>query len=278
MSVRVNDRHISDIEYENTFSKLNQYLIDKLKRLPKRYRHFLRDPFNHALMEGYKEIMNMTNEFLQNKKQGVNRYRSCVKILNHLEQIISFSYTYWNLSGINNNEIKYVTSKQRQYWTAFVNKEIVLIEGVMDKCRKDESLKFNTPRMNAYKGSDFKNITFLNKLSELERIIYQRALHTNQDYRDVQMETLVELSRAALFNACEANRIFVNKDEKLFAKRKKYFSECVRCLMSMNRPIKELAFDHVFSEKELKKISTLCTESLSIVKSVKASDLERFKQ
>lgn len=61
MSVRVNDRHLSDIEYENTYGKLNEYISSKLKRLPKRYRHFLGQPFNEVLNNIYRDIIELTN-------------------------------------------------------------------------------------------------------------------------------------------------------------------------------------------------------------------------
>lgn len=277
MSVRVNDRHVSDIEYENTYSKLNFYLSNKLKRIPNRYGHYLRTSFNEILSKTYIDIMNMSNNYMKDRKNGIDRYRNCAEIIEGLSQIVSFSYTYWNLSSRKQNEIKYIKASQRIFWANFINKEISLICGVMNKCRKDTNIKLRIPNMKPYTNADFKNVLFLNKLSKLQRIIYQRAIHISQNNYDVQMEVLVELSRSALFNACEGNNIFVGNDETLLRKRTKYFSECISNLMSMNRPIKELAFNDIFSESELQQICTLLTECQCILKSVKEYDSEKFK-
>lgn len=78
MSVRVNDRHLSDIEYENTYGKLNEYIPSKLKRLPKRYRHFLGQPFNEVLNNIYTDFARRrVNSFIEDAKReygGENLY------------------------------------------------------------------------------------------------------------------------------------------------------------------------------------------------------------
>lgn len=85
MSVRVNDRHPSDIEYENTFSIFNQYISNKLRNLPKRYRHFLGEPFNNILNEIYEDIIKMTYLYLDGKPTSIERYRLGIGILKKIE-------------------------------------------------------------------------------------------------------------------------------------------------------------------------------------------------
>lgn len=101
MSVRVNDRHLSDIEYENTFSVFNKYISDKLRHLPKRYRHFLGKPFNKTLNEIYGNIIKMTTLYLNGKSTSVERYRLGISILKKFDRIKSLSYTIPNVKRAN---------------------------------------------------------------------------------------------------------------------------------------------------------------------------------
>lgn len=80
MAIRVNDRHLSNIEYENTFSILNQYLTSKIKRFPKRYRSYLSRPFNTVLNDVYKDIMQMTYLYEEGKEKSIERYRLGIQI------------------------------------------------------------------------------------------------------------------------------------------------------------------------------------------------------
>lgn len=272
MSVRVNDRHLSDIEYENTYGKLNEYISSKLKRLPKRYRHFLGQPFNEVLNNIYRDIIELTNLYMIGKYKSIDRYRVCVKILKSFEEVISLSYTYWNLSGNQQNGIKYVNKRVRIFWTDFINKEIALITGVMNKCNADKKIVVDIPIMKPHTKSEINDVIFLEKLSALQRIIYKRAIHTSKDFHDARMEMLVSLSRSALYNALQGNDIFVDGNEKLYNKRKKFMSNAIGDLYAMNRPIKELGFNDIFSEGELESICNLLTECIKILKSVQETD------
>lgn len=273
--IRVNDRHTSSIEYENTYGKLNKYLSDKLKRVPARYAHYLREPFNGLLNDIYRDIMELTNDYVADKKlQSVERYRRCAGILEKTAQMISFCYTYWNLSEMQNG-IKLVTAKQRQYCTDFVDKEVGLIIGVMRNCRRDIKVEVDVPAMHPYSKKDMHDVIFIQKIAELERIIYRRAIHMGNGYRDAEMELLVSISRDALYHACTGNRIRAEERETAAKKRLKEFSACIGCLMSMNRPIRELAYDGIFTEEELEKLCTLLAESQKILRTIRDGDRER---
>jgi len=278
MSVRVNDRHLSDIEYENTYGKINEYISLKLKGLPKRYRYFLGKPFNKVLNDIYRDIIELTNLYMIGKGKSIARYRLCVKILKSFEEVISLSYTYWNLSGNNQNKIKYVNARVRIFWTDLINKEIALIVGVMGKCNSDKKVAVNIPIMKPHTKSEINDVIFLKKLSTLQEIIYKRAIHISKDYQDAKVEMLVELSRSALFNATQGNDIFVNQDEQLYSKRKNFISNALGDLYAMNRPIKELSFNDIFSEDELENVCNLSTECIKILKSIQETDKSLFNK
>jgi hypothetical protein len=270
MSVRVNQRHLSDIEYENTFTKLNGYLSNKLKRIPKRHRYYLAEPFNKILNKCYKNIMLITNLYMSKKSKSIERYRLCKETIELFETIISYSYYYWNIS-CRNNEIKRIPIKKRVYWTNLINKEIRLIEGVMKKCNGYKEDEICGLFMKSYSIPEIRNVQFLSKLYDLQSIVYSRAIHVSKNYQDAQMEMLVELTRDAFYYAKQANDVMA-VDAKTSKKRENCFQKAIDRIMSMNRPIMELAIAKIFSEKELSLICNLVTDCQNMLCAIKRKE------
>ena len=275
MSVRVNDRHLSDIEYENTFSIFNKYISDKLRHLPKRYRHFLGKPFNETLNEIYGDIIKMTTLYLNGKSTSVERYRLGISILKKLDSIKSLSYTMWNLSSDRKNEIKYIKESSRKFWVDSINKEVGLLVGVIKKCNGYKKNGVEVSFMKSFTYTQIKEIVFLNKLAQLQRIVYKIAIQTSKDYKDAQVEMLVKLSRSAFYNAVEGNAVFI-EDETSYKKRKRLFSDAIGDLYAMSRPIRELSCFDMISEKDLEEMCNLITDSIRLIRAIKNSDEEKY--
>lgn len=275
MSVRVNDRHLSDIEYENTFSIFNQYISNKLRNLPKRYRHFLGEPFNNILNEIYEDIMKMTSLYLDGKPTSIERYRLGIGILKKIEIVKSLSYTMWNLSSDRKNEIKFIKQKSREFWTESLNKEIGLLSGVIKKCNGYKKNGVEVSFMKSFTYTQIKEIVFLNKLAQLQRIVYKIAIQTSKDYKDAQVEMLVKLSRSAFYNAVEGNAVFI-EDETSYKKRKRLFSDAIGDLYAMSRPIRELSCFDMISEKDLEEMCNLITDSIRLIRAIKNSYEEKY--
>lgn len=275
MSVRVNDRHLSDIEYENTFSIFNKYISDKLRHLPKRYRHFLGKPFNETLNEIYGDIIKMTTLYLNGKSTSVERYRLGISILEKFDSIKSLSYTMWNLSSDRKNEIKYIKESSRKFWVDSINKEVGLLVGVIKKCNGYKKNGVEVSFMKSFTYTQIKEIVFLNKLAQLQRIVYKIAIQTSKDYKDAQVEMLVKLSRSAFYNAVEGNAVFI-EDETSYKKRKRLFSDAIGDLYAMSRPIRELSCFDMISEKDLEEMCNLITDSIRLIRAIKNSDEEKY--
>lgn len=275
LSVRVNDRHLSDIEYENTYSALYLYISNKIKHLPKRYKYFLGKPFNDALNNIYEEITKMTFLYLNENAKGSNRYKLGVQILEDFKTVISLSYIMWILSSGKNNEIKYIKLTSRDFWVAQINKEMSLVFGVIKKCRGYKEGDVAIPYMKSFSSSQINEAIFLNKLSKLVKVIYKVAIQTNKDFRDAQIDMLVKLSRGAFYNAFTGNEILVT-DKYTYKRREKLFSDAISDLFAMNRPVMELSFAEVFSENDLREICNLITDSTKILKAIRKSEQEKF--
>lgn len=274
MSVKKNDRHVSCLEYENTFTKIYNLLIIKIKKIPIRYNIHLSIPFQNILNEIYKDIMELSNLYLHSPKWGIDRYRMCNKILSEFEKLISVIYAYWNLS-CKKNGIKYQNYKKRQNVADYVNKEIALIEGIMNKCNKDENIKPKIPHIKAFDNKSIGDVVFLKNLKNLQGIIYKCAVRSSKKIRDAQLEVLVELSMDAFYYAKTGNDILIS-DEKTYKSRNKNICKALDTLYSMNRPVRELAYADGLSEKELETICKLISETIKILNKIKISESEKY--
>lgn len=276
LSVKVNDRKISDIEYENTYSKLYDYIYNKVVHMPNRHHDLLGIRVINAINDLYDDIDIITKLFFDGKKKSVDRYRICVKALKDFETLIKVTYTFWNLSG-KKNEIKYVERKQRKFWSEFINKEIALLVGVASKCNIDKTMPIPEVRIYAMYKSDVKDVEFLNNLCELENIFYKRAVNSAYKYKDARLERLLTLTESAFYNASQGNNIKVDGDAKRYDKRKKYFYEAISNLFAMNRPMFEIAKRGVLNGEELEKVTKTIDDTKNILKAIQIYDEKQFK-
>ena len=267
MSVKVNDRKISDIEYENTYSKLYDYIYNKVIHIPNRHHDLLGLEVINSLNAIYDDIDTITQLFFDGKRKGVDRYRRCVKTLQDIETLIKATYTFWNLSG-GKNDIKYVDKKKRKFWSEFINKEIALIVGVANKCNPDKNIPIPDIRINVMYKSDIKDVEFLNNLCELEKIFYRKAINSAYKYKDARLERLLTLSENAFYNATQGNNIKVDGDVQKYNKRKKYFYDAISNLYAMNRPIFEIAHRGIICGKELEDICVTIDNTKKILSDI----------
>lgn len=278
MSVRVNDRRISDIEYENTYSKFYDYILNRMKRVPRRYERYITDPINKILNEIYHNISQATILYIQKKHRSVDRYRVICASIRKIETLICLIYSFYNLSDNKKNQIPYVKERQRAFIAGTINKEIALLTGVAKMCNKDKNIEIKSPKMYVYTKNDIKNVVFLHKLYTIQNIVYKRAILCPRKFKDARMEFLVELSRSSFYNALQANNIYINGNEVLLKRRAKYFSDAISDLYKMNRPILELSFNNIFSEEELSCLCNSISECIKILKSIKESDIKSFNK
>lgn len=274
MAVKVNLRHLSDTEYENTFTKLLRYLQNRFEHLPKRHLRFLGKPYNDLLCDEYEVIMEITEEYYKGHRYGIARYRQCVKALEIFEEIISYTYMFWNIA-YEKNGIKHVKQNSREFWANYINNEIILINGIMKKCNGYNGNE-KLPKAYSYLNSSARKAIFLSNLMDITRTVYKYASHSSKNYRDIQIESLLKFSRHAFYFAITGNIIPTNSKE--YKIRKSNLSNAIDNLYKMNRPIKELAFNHVFSDNDLEKLSSLVTDTIKVITTIQKNDSERYKE
>lgn len=272
MSIRVSDRRVSEIEFENTGSKICDYIRQKLDKVPVRYRRNFAIPFANCLAEFEHTIIRLADDFLESSKKNFVRSELCKEAITLLEEIASFSYSYWILSQSKKNEIKYVCHRKRFYWAGLVNKEFGLLYGVRNKSLPKGSEVLPMRFMKPYTNEEIKDNDILRKLSELERIAYRVANNRKNNFRDAYAERFVEVCRDASYYAFDA---FSKEPETQYLRnrRRNDLNEVIGLLFEANRLIRKMMFDHVLKEKDLEKVCTLSTDVITELKTIRNSDL-----
>ena len=272
IAVRANERRLSELEYENTYFKLYQYLADRTKRIPSRYQQILGAGFNNALNDVFDEIINLSS-FDAQKRTCADRYRVCQSALIKLEEVIKHSYLFWDLSQ-KDNGIKYVSSKSREFWASRINSEIALIEGVMKKCNKPRNVQeaYIPITMIPFTQTKIKDVIFLEKISTLECTVYRIAAQASKRFQDAALSAMLNHSREAFYYAYTGNGIYAIDDNALYKKRVDMFSKAITHLYACERFVRLLYNSSVISGNDLKIVNESITDSIKILKTIRERD------
>ena len=274
IAVRANERRLSELEYENTYFKLYQYLADRIKRIPSRYQQILGMGFNNALNELFDEII-ILSSFDVSKRTCADRYRVCQSALIKLEEVIKYSYLFWDLSQ-KDNGIKYVSSKSRAFWAFRINSEIALIAGVMNKCNKPRNTQeaYIPIIMTPFTQTKIKETIFLEKISTIERTVYRIAAQASKRFQDAALSAILNHSREAFYYAYTGNGIYAADDTTLYKKRVDMFSKAITQLYACERFVRLLYNSSVISGNDLKIVNESIADAIKILKTIRAKESE----
>ena len=276
ISVRANARRLSELEYENSYFKLYQYLADKTKRIPSRYQQVLGMGFNNALNDVFDEIINMSS-FDVSKRTCADRYRVCQSAMYKLEEVIKYSYLFWDLSQ-KDNGIKYVSSKSRTFWASKINSEISLIKGVMQKCNKPRNAQeaYIPVTMIPFTQTKIKDVIFLDKISTLECTVYRIAAQTSKRFQDAALSSMLNHSREAFYYAYTGNGIFAADDPALYKKRVDMFSKSITHLYACERFVRLLYNSSIISGNDLIIVNESIADTIKILKTIRDKESKRI--
>ena len=269
MSVLKNYRNKSPIEYERQYYRFTRYLQDRITRLPSRYRFELIDPFNNVISDCDKNISEISFLKLQGKGTCAERYKLILKVLENLNQITKLTYVYWSMSEINSNSITEVKYSSKEYWSNFQKKVTDLIIDEAKQCRKykEEDIDIMIP----YPYAKYKRAKFLEAIANIHKTAIFRFKHTIAGFKNRNFKTMLDLSADALYYANRGNSIKII-DESTKKKRIVWFDKAIRCLYDLDRPIRELAFDHIFTEDEYISLHEDLETAKKITQKIKRDD------
>ena len=276
MSVRASERKTSDLEYENTYTKLYRYVEHKARKIPKRHMSRIGVPVMSLMNEIYEDISTATDLYNKGKCFSAERLHQFENILKKMDRLRGLTYIWWLTSLNRKNEVPYIKVKQRRYWAELFNTELKLIYGIMRKCNKFKEGEYDLPFMEPIGIYDVQKAVFLQKLYELNKIVYKCNIRCGKDFKDARMEYLSKLTHDALYSALKGNKT-LNTNEKDLKKRTKYFSDAISKLYAMDRPVRELEFDLMFSEDEIREICNLITDSKKILQSINNNEKEKLR-
>lgn len=274
MSVLKNKRRTSKIEYERNFIGLYEYMMNLIDHMPKRYMQVLGKPMKDRLNEMYDKVMKISDMYIE-KEPWKERYLLCRETIENLESFAEWVYLYWNLSD-GRNGIKRADDEKREFMTKMFNREIYLIAGVM--FRLDTRKKFGIIEvryMQKFNAKEIEGITFLEKLYQLNKLVYPKVIRIPLAQRDEEAALACKYIRNAFYCAYSGNLIFP-ENKKQYDKRKRLIGEAISDMYRLDRPMLKLFMVHLFSNDDMEKITQLVNEATRYLLALQASDKDRF--
>ena len=256
MSIRKNDRRLSQTEYDNTYNKIFNYILQKVSRLPKRYQKILGKSMTDALGEVLINIENATVQFHIGKDRSADRRRNLYDALKAFNRIITVSYFWWTLPS-NKNEIRPISQRQRNYWSESVNKSVALITGVLKTIDKNfDQQEVDIPHMYSISKAEINSVQFLKYISGSLSIMNRCAIKYQQKYENPRIYQTINRLADALKYAIDGNKRGFDGSLSDYKKRYDYFNKAIGNLKAIQQDILRLSWEYMFSEEELKTLAT----------------------
>lgn len=274
MSVLKNKRRTSKIEYERNFLGFYEYMVGRIDNMPRRWMKPLGLPMKEALNQMYDDVL-LVSEMYIDKDSAKKRYMQCKKVIEELTAFQEWIYLYWNLSD-GRNGIKWADADRRKHMSLYMNKEIYLLGGVMHRLDPKMKLgRLEVTYMKPFTRKDIEDAQFLEKLYELNELVYPKYIRIPMAQRDEEAALACKYIRNAFFCAYSANSVFpTTKGE--YGKRHRLFSEAISDLYRLNRPMVKLFMVHMFSNEDMETITMLVNEATRLLQGIQKSDKERF--
>lgn len=274
MSVLKNKRRTSKIEYERNFLGFYEYMNGRIDNMPRRWMKPLGLPMKEALNQMYDDVL-LVSEMYIDKDSAKKRYMQCRKVIEELTAFQEWIYLYWILSD-GRNGIKWADADRRKYMSICLNKEIYLMGGVMH--RLDPKMKFGRLEvmyMKPFTRKDIEEIQFLEKLYQLNELIYPKYIRIPMAERDEEANLACKYIRNAFYCAYSANSIYPSTKGE-YSSRHRLFSEAISDLYRLNRPMVKMFMVHLFSNEDMETITQLVNEATRLLQGMQKSDKERF--
>lgn len=274
MSVLKNKRRTSKIEYERNFIGLYEYMMNLLDHMPKRYAGILGRPMKERLNDMYDKVANISDMYIE-KESWKERYKLCSETIKDIVAFAEWVYLYWILSD-GRNGIKKADDQKRDFMAKMFNRQIYLIAGVMSKLDDKKKLgRIEVQYMKKFNAKELEGIVFLEKLYELNKLVYPKVIRIPLAQRDEEASLACKYLRNAFYCAYSGNLIFP-EDKKQYDKRKRLIGEAISDMYRIDRPMLKLFMVHLFSDEDMEQISALINESTRHLLALQASDKERF--
>lgn len=271
MSVLKNHRHLSPIEYERKFDIFVRYLDKRLMHVPMRYYRELIVPFHDAINHCQHEMAEVTKLSFDSKKRiSAERYKAMKRLLDSMQDIAKMSYVYWSISETKAS-IKYVELHSRKFWSDSFNEIVNLISKEAKKCHTYKEDDVNAYLMFPYPHKD--KAQYLQAIDKLHKTIIGVSKRITHRLKQRNVTLLLDLCDDAMYEAYTANQIEII-DECTQKKRVRKLDKTIGLLYEMNKPLRELAFDHIFTCEELATFNETLEDAKKMTQAIRNKDKE----
>lgn len=268
MSVLKNKRGISQYEYEHTFNTMYGYFRTQLNKVPVRRRTWISTQITDILRDVHHSIMELSTGYAPHTRRAKYKHDLIINALDGLSSMQKPLYCHW--------DIMKTDLKHRQTWCEHINKEIILLHGMLkaNSLYTDED-DLHVKYLMYYKREDIDNAKFLSNMRELHRYTHGKVIHANRQFDGFESATLIELVDDAWYHCIEANKK-IPKTKAEYAIRRTHLSKSISCLRKLNRPMLSLFILMGYSERIMREWSGLLVDELKLITALQSSDKKRF--
>lgn len=260
MSVIRSKRHISQFEYENTFTNLYQFSAEQTSKIPKRKNKWLCTDIDGIMNNAYNLIMEINEGYFSTE----DKEESISKLINHtLDYLLKLEKPLLILWSVQ----KYKT-KTMVAWSNLVCDEINLLYKMIDKKAKY--------RMKILDYNAINKASFLKNMSSFHAYVYGKVINAPMKYDNSSGALLIRLVDDAFYHIIEANKK-IPSNQKELKEREEHISKSISALRKMQR--QTLFYFNLmrYSENVLQEWTDYLTQELKLLYALKKSDAERFK-
>lgn len=270
MSVLKNNRSLSQYQYEWDFNKMYEYFRIQISKVPRRRTAWISVSLTDVLRRVHSNIMELSTGYVPQKKRAQWKHDLILGALTDLASMQAPLYTFWNIMQTDEHH--------RKTWCECINKEIVLLQGLLRaNSQYSEIDEEGVDFIKYYKTSDISNAKFLQNMKELHKFSHAKVIRAKESFDGFESSTIIELVNDAWFYCISANEK-IPETKKELSSRQKHISNAISDLHKMNRPMLSLFVLMNYSENEMREWADLLNEQLRLLYALQKSDKNRFSK
>lgn len=261
MAVLRSKRKVAKTEFENTFSSLYKFSMNRTSDIPKRRKKWLCKNIDQEMNRTYRDVMEINTFYTRDKelkaKHTDNLTERSILRLSNLEKPLM---VLWN--------VQKTKTRTMSTWVDLICREINLL----NLMRENE---VSVPKMAILDWRAINEMNFLKNMSELHRYTHGKVINACSDYDDTQGALLIELVNDAFYYLMIAN-VRIPTTQKEYLERKSNISKSMSCLKELNRQMLFYFNLMQYSERIMLEWSEMLIQEIKMLTGLQKSDKERF--
>lgn len=260
MSVLKRMRSLSKYEYTKEIQWINQYMIEKLKKVSKRKVKWICEPIYSVLREVTILASDTFYESFETCTSLFDMQDQANAIIDSLMDLQKPLFTLWNIEEYSTREMVYYVG---------------LVNTAIENISKNAQIERGDRKLIIIDYKALERAKFLKTLSKLHKTIHSKIISIPRYARDSEGVKLADLADNALYYAYKSNS-FIPKTKEGYYIRRKGMKTAMKCLKDMDAPLFGFFNLMGYSENTMLELANLLDDSQKLLQSIIKSDEKQF--